>query len=90
MNRGRNNHLSHTYANSVIFQNIRQIYRENDCPTHCGVDPERWGVFGVFDSQFNNAFPLQQTRTGAHGETSHLLYAGNEEIYPAHTKKTNN
>lgn len=44
-----------------------------------------WGVLAVFDSQFNDAFSLQQTRTGAHGKTSHLLHTGDEEIHPAQT-----
>lgn len=56
----------------------------SDCPTHRSVDPVRWGVFGVFDGQFNDAFPLQQTRAGAHGETSNSFHAGDEEIHPAH------
>lgn len=47
-----------------------------------GVDPVSWRVFGVFDGQFNNALPLEQTRAGAHGETAHRLHAGDEEIHP--------
>lgn len=55
-------------------------YPGADC-TH-GVDPVCWRVFGVFDGQFDDTLPLQQTRAGAHGETPHLLHAGDEEIHP--------
>lgn len=47
-----------------------------------GMNPMCRGVFTVFDSQFNDSLPLQQTRAGAHGETSHLLYTRNEEVHP--------
>lgn len=52
-------------------------------PSHHGVDPVCWGVLAVFDSQFDDAFSLQQTRAGAHGKTPHLLHTGDEEIHPA-------
>ncbi len=73
---------------SFYVFNIIVLYTQNDTSdflSHHGVDPVCWGVFGVFDGEFNDALPLQQTRTGAHGETSHLLHAGDEEIHPAHT-----
>lgn len=62
---------------------------KNASPPHHGVDPVCGGVLAVFDSQFNDAFALQQTRTGAHGETSHLLHTGDEEIHPVQTAVLN-
>lgn len=56
--------------------------------THHGVDPVCWGVFGVFDGEFNNALPLEQTWAGAHGKPSNLLHARDEEIHPAQTIHT--
>lgn len=59
----------------------------SDGPSHHGVDPVCWGVFAVFNGEFNDALPLQQTRARAHGEASHFLHTGDEEIHPAHTIK---
>ena len=56
------------------------------------MDPVGWGVQGLFDRQLNDPLPLEQARAGAHGETPHLLHAGDEEVHPAqthtHTKQT--
>lgn len=61
----------------------REKVIKNALPSHHGVNPVCWGVLAGFDSQFNDAFSLQQTRSGAHGKTSHLLHTGDEEIHPA-------
>lgn len=78
---------------SLQVFNIILLYMKDDIfdsPAHRGVDPVRWGVNGVFDGQFNDALPLQQTRAGAHGETSHLLHARDDQIHPARTTTKHN
>lgn len=76
----------------VAYCRVLRFKREDKsvCLSHHGVDPVCWGVFGVLDSQLNDALPLKQTRAGAHGKTSHLLHARDEEIHPAQTTTTHN
>lgn len=74
----------------IFIQNQRSGYHKGrDYCTHCSVDPVGWWVFGIFDSQFNNSLPLQQTWAGAHGEASNLLHIRDKEIHPADTQQQN-
>lgn len=74
----------------IFLQNQRSGYHKGrDYCTHCSVDPVGWWVFGIFDSQFNNSLPLQQTWAGAHGETSNLFHIRDKEIHPANTQQQN-
>lgn len=69
-----------------IWSHYTAWHAEGGCPAHRSVDPVCWGVSGVFDSQLDDALPLQQAWAGAHGETSHLLHTRDEEIHPAKVK----
>lgn len=81
--------LEYSYDSLDLQTAAHEKIIKNALPSHRGMDPVCWWVLAVFDSQFNDAFSLQQTRTGAHGKTSHLLHTGDEEIHPAQTAEMN-
>lgn len=74
---------------SLFHHDLVSKLRNSCQPTHRRVNPVRWRMIGQFDGQLHDALPLQQTRAGAHGETSHLVHSRDEEVHPAQQSRIN-